>query len=146
MALLLKDMFFKYAIYYLENHPNLKIFKCTDNIFEDFKSFIYSKDFSYKSDADKKLDDLKQIGEKKNYSQSYYEYIDKLEKEISKEKNSELDNSKEELKRSIEAEINKMIITESEQITATFDTDKQLQEAIKILKDRNQYNKILGNL
>lgn len=146
MALLLKDMFFKYAIYYLENHPNLKIFKCSDNIFEDFKSFIYSKDFSYKSDADKKLDDLKQIGSKKNYSQSYYEYIDKLEKEISKEKNSELDNSKEELKRSIEAEINKMIITESEQITATFDTDKQLQEAIRILKDRNQYNKILGNL
>lgn len=146
IALLLKDMFFKYAIYYLESHPNLKIFKCTDNIFEDFKSFIYSKDFSYKSDADKKLDDLKQIGSKKNYSQSYYEYIDKLEKEISKEKFSELDNSKEELKRSIEAEINKMIITESEQITATFDTDKQLQEAIRILKDRNQYNKILGNL
>jgi carboxyl-terminal processing protease len=145
-SLLMKDMFFKFAIYYLETHPNLKIFKCTDNIFEEFKSFIYSKNFFYKSEADKKLDDLKQIGTKKNLSANYFDYISKIEKEITNGKSSELDNTKEELERSIEAEINKMIITETEQIAATFDTDKQLQEAIKVLKDRNLYNKILSNM
>jgi carboxyl-terminal processing protease len=124
----------------------LKIFKCTDNIFEEFKNFVLSKNFIYKSEADKKLDDLKQIGTKKNYTSNYFEYLSRLEKEISNEKSTELDNAKEELKRSIEAEINKMIITETEQIAASFDADKQLQEAIKVLKDRNLYNKILSNL
>lgn len=145
-ALLMKDMFFKFAIYYLESHPNLKVFKCTDNIFEEFKSFVYSKNFLYICEADKKLDDLKQIGTRKNFSSNYYEYLNRLEKEIENEKSSEMDLAKDELKRSVEAEINKMIITETEQITATFDSDKQLQEAIKVLKDRNLYNKILGNL
>lgn len=143
-ALLMKDMFFKFATYYLESHPNIKIFKCTDVIFEDFKNFVTSKNFFYKSEADKKLEDLKLIGSKKSFSSNYYEYINKLEKEISYEKTAELDNAKEELKRSIEAEINKMIITESEQIAATFDSDKQLQEAINVLKDKILYNKILG--
>jgi carboxyl-terminal processing protease len=145
-ALLIKDMFFKFAIYYIESHPNLKIFKCTDNIFEEFKNFVYSKNFFYKSEADKKLDDLRKIGEKKNYGSSYFDYINKLDKEISGEKTSELDNARDELKRSIESEINKMIITEAEQIAATFDSDRQLQEAIKVLKDRKLYNQILGNL
>lgn len=145
-ALLMKDMFFKFAIYYLGSHPNLKIFKCTDNIFEEFKSFIISKNFFYKSEGDKKVEELKQIGTKKNYSINYFEYLSRLESEISKEKSSELENAKEELKRSIESEINKMIITEAEQIASTFDSDRQLQEAIKVLKDRDLYNKILANL
>jgi carboxyl-terminal processing protease len=145
-ALLMKDMFFKFANYYLEKHSGLKVFKCTDIIFDEFKDFLISKNFYFKSEADKKLDDLKQIGSKKNYSSDYYEYIDRLEKVISNEKSSELDNAREELKRSIESEINKMIITETEQIASTFDSDKQLQEAIRILKDGSQYNKILGNL
>ncbi|MBI5402267.1 MAG: S41 family peptidase [Ignavibacteriae bacterium] len=145
-ALMLKDMFFKFAVYYLENHPGIKIFRCTDNIFNDFKNFVNSRSFIYKSEADKKLDELRQTGEKKEYSSSYFESIEKLEKEINREKSKEFESAKEELQRSIEAEINKMIITESEQIEASFDTDKQLQEAIKILKDKALYNKILGNL
>lgn len=145
-ALMIKDMFFKFSIYYLENHPNTKIFKCTDNIFEEFKNFVNSKNFIYKCEADKKLEELRQIGSKKNFSANYYEYINRLEKEIASEKNTELDKAKDELKRSIEAEINKMIITEAEQIAATFDSDKQLQEAIKILKDKELYNKILSNM
>lgn len=143
-ALLMKDMFFKFAVYYIENHPGIKIFKCTEDTFEEFKNFVYSKNFIYESQADKKLNDLRKIGEKKNYSDRYNEYLNKLEKEISGEKSFEIDNAKEELKRSIEAEINKMIITESEQIAATFDTDLQLQEAIKVLKDNSLYSKILG--
>jgi carboxyl-terminal processing protease len=143
-ALLLKDMFFKFANYYLESHPGIKIFKCTDKIFEDFKSYVVSKNFLYNSEADRKISELKKIGNKKNYSQTYFEYLSKLEDEISKEKNNEIENAKEELKRNIESEINKMIITESEQIAAAFETDGQLQEAVRILKDKNSYNKILN--
>jgi len=143
-ALLLKDMFFKFANYYLDNHQGIKVFKCTDKIFEDFKSYVASKNFLYNSEADRKISELKKIGDRKNYSKAYFEYLSKLESEISKEKSNEIEIAKEELKRSIESEINKMIITESEQIAAAFETDGQLQEAVRILKDRNSYNKILN--
>lgn len=145
-ALMMKDMFFKFGKYYLSTHPDIKVFKCTDDVFEEFKSFVSSKNFTYKSEAEKKLDDLKQIGSKKSFSSNYYEYIKSLEQEISTEKSLEFDNAKEELKRNIEAEINKMIITEEQQIAATFDNDKQLQEALSILKDKERYNKILNNM
>ena len=59
-------------------------------------------------------------------------------------KNEDYDKAKEEIKRSIEIEINKKIINEREQMEAGFENDIQLLEAIKTLKDPVKYAKLLG--
>jgi len=43
-------------------------------------------------------------------------------------------------------EIKKRIISESEQIEAAFPFDIQLQRGINILKDKSEYNKLLGKM
>ena len=57
---------------------------------------------------------------------------------------TEIENAKEEIKKAINEEINKRLINEKEQIAATFEFDKQLQEAMRIIKDRSAYNSLLG--
>ena len=67
-----------------------------------------------------------------------------IEQTINSSEESEYTNARNEIKRSIEAEINKMIVEEKEQIEGTFDSDLQLQEAISIILDKARYSNILG--
>ncbi len=143
-ALLSRDMFFKYANDYLVKNPGLKTFKPTDDIFADFKEFIKTKNFDYVSNADKKIDDLRKLTEGKNFSPNIADYLNKIQSEVASEETTEIENAKEEIKKAITEEINKRLINEKEQIAATFEFDKQLQEAIAIINNPTQYNQLLG--
>ncbi|MBN8571491.1 MAG: S41 family peptidase [Ignavibacteria bacterium] len=143
-ALLSRDMFFKYANDYLVKNPGLKTFKPTDDIFTDFKDFIKTRNFDYVSNADKKIDDLRKLTEGKNFSPNIADYLNKIQSEVESEETTEIENAKEEIKKAITEEINKRLINEKEQIAATFEFDKQLQEAIAIINNPTQYNQLLG--
>jgi hypothetical protein len=67
-----------------------------------------------------------------------------IEQTINSDEENEYTGAKDEIKRNIEADINKMIVEEKEQIEGTFDSDKQLQEAISIILDKARYSNILG--
>ena len=143
-GLLDKDMFFKFTGYYLEQNPDVKTFVCTDEVLGQFKDFLMLYNFDYISEADRRINELKRIASEKEYSESFDDYLDKLMLEVSSEEEREFENAKDELKRDIEYEMNKRIITEMEQIEATFPQDIPLQEAINIIRDRTEYNRLLG--
>lgn len=143
-SLLAKDMFFKYANYYLDKNPGLKTFKPTDDIFVDFKDFMNAKSFEYVSNADKKIDDLRKLTEGQNFNKNIADYLNKIQSEVTSEETTEIENAKEEIKKAITQEINKRLINEKEQIAATFEFDKQLQEAISIINNPTKYNQLLG--
>lgn len=143
-ALAQRDLIYKFANYYADNNQSLKSFKSDDSVFEQFKSFIRSKDFKYSSDAGKKLAELRDISAKKNFSAGFNANLDKLETELSSIAESDLDQAKAEINAALEREINKRIITESEQIKNTFASDPQLQEALRIAKDIREYKRLLG--
>lgn len=143
-ALLMKDMFFKYASNYVSGNPGLKVFKATDDTYLDFINFLNARNFDFKSSTEKKLDELKKSLADKNLEGKLSDYINAIEQTINSEESAEIQKAKEEIKQSIEEEINKMIVAEKEQIEATFSTDKVLQEALSIILDSQRYNSILG--
>ncbi|MBS1493704.1 MAG: S41 family peptidase [Bacteroidetes bacterium] len=143
-ALQSKDMFFKYANDYLSKNPGIKTFKPTDEIFADFKQFMQNKNFEYVSNADKKIDELKKLTEGQNFNKNISDYLSKIQSEVTTEEATEIENAKEEIKKAITEEINKRIINEKEQIAATFEFDKQLQEAVSIINNPARYNQLLG--
>ncbi len=143
-ALQAKDMYFKYANEYLAKNPGIKSFKPTDENFADFKEFIKNKSFDYVSSADKKIADLRKITDGKSFNPNIADYLTKIQSEVAAEESTEVENAKEEIKKAIAEEINKRIINETEQIAATFSFDKQLQEAMRIIKDDAEYKRLLG--
>jgi len=145
-ALLMKDMFFKFANYYLSQNPDTKSFVCTDNIFYNFLDFIKLHDFVYMSEADNKIEALKNIASKKYFPDNFLNDLGKVEEDIQNEKQTEYEKAKDEIKRNIESEINKRIVTEAAQIEATFENDLQLQEALKIIKNKDEYSKLLNKM
>lgn len=143
-ALIMKDMFFKYASEYVVKNPGKKVFKPDEETFTDFLRFLKMSNFDFKSVSEKRLDDLKKSLTDYEIKSQVSEQLEIIEQAINKEEITELEKAKEEIKNSIEEEINKMIVEEKEQIEATFDTDEVLQEAVSILLNPSKYNSLLG--
>jgi carboxyl-terminal processing protease len=145
LNLLLKDAFFKFANHYIEKNPSIGSFNCTDEIFTEFKNFLMDNNIYYTSGEKSKLKELKELTEKKSYENTALnEYITGIDAILKSKAENEFENSNEELKRAIEIEINKRLYTEENRIKASFGTDKQLNKAISVLKNKQEYNNILN--
>lgn len=143
-GLLSKDMFFKFAKHYIEMNPGIKSVKPDDAIFNTFKNFLRDNNFSYDSKIEKKLKEIELLATGKNYKSVIESSIKKIESDVEAGEQEEIESSKAEITRAIVNEINKMIITEAEQIEATFPYDVQLQEAVGIIESEQRYKSILG--
>ncbi|MEO6695967.1 MAG: S41 family peptidase [Ignavibacteria bacterium] len=143
-GLLSKDMFFKFANYYIERNPGVTSVIPNDDIFLQFKNFLTEKNFSYDSQIEKKLKEIELLAAAKSYKLELQNNLNKIENEIEFGEQKEIDLAKDEITRSVVDEINKRIITESEQIEAMFLYDLQLQQAVKILGNRTEYQSLLN--
>ena len=143
-GLLSKDMFFKFAKHYIDMNPEIKSVKPDDAIFNTFKNFLRDNNFSYDSKIEKKLKEIELLATGKNYKSVIESSIKKIESDVEAGELEEIESSKAEITRAIVNEINKMIITEAEQIEATFPYDVQLQEAVGIIESEQRYKSILG--
>ena len=143
-ALLSRDMFFKFSDYYILTNPGLSVAVPSDEMFEQFKTFLAENNFSYESQIEKKLKEISEIASEKKYDMNITELINKVENEAEAGEQKEIDIAKDEILRSIALEINARVITESEQIKETFVFDTQLQEAVSILENKAEYNRLLG--
>lgn len=142
-----KSMFFDYAVQYVADHPNVKPdLVVTDDMVNDFRKFIKSKDFDYKTSLqialEKFEDEVKDDGSESTFESS----IDNLETLIDKEKANDFDESLDYIKRSIKREIVSAIAGETgvyENIILR--TDKTVQKAVDILTKPNEYSDMLSS-
>ncbi|MEO8666832.1 MAG: S41 family peptidase, partial [Ignavibacteria bacterium] len=104
-ALSAKDMYFKFANYYIENNPGTKIVIPDDELFIQFKNFLSLKNFSYESQIEKKLKEIEQIASEKSYNIDIKSMLDKVEIEAEDAELKEIDFSKDDIVRSIANEI-----------------------------------------
>ncbi len=145
LNLLSKDVFFKFANYYLEKYPDIKSFNCTDEVFSEFRNFLTDNGIYYTSGEESKLKELKLITEKKSYTNPELErHLEDISSILRTKQDTEFENAKPELKRAIEIEIHKRIFTEEERIESAFSSDVQLNKAISVLKNTQEYNSILN--
>lgn len=143
-ALMSKDMYFKFTNYYLEKNPGLKAAVPDDQLFAEFQNFLKEKNFTYETQIEKKIKEIEQLASDKKYDMDIKTMLDKVEIQAEAEEQKEMALAKDEILRSIVNEINTRVITESEQIEATFPFDIQLMDAVKILENKPEYNRLLG--
>lgn len=141
--LLDKDIFFRFANNYLLTNQVNGVFRADDRTFEEFKSYLNSIGYNYNSPSDKKINDLRKIAAGKNFGDNYNQLLDQLSAQVALEESNELNTAKDEIMKSIEVEINKRLVSETEQIEARFPADLVLMEAVKIITDRSLYDSYL---
>ena len=140
-----QSLFFNFAVKYHQDYPTLNNeLKITDNIFNEFLSYVRSQDFDYKIEGESELIKFVEIAKKKNLPTNMIndtqQLIDQLE--IIKEKS--LESEKVQISRMLLDELAEKYFGSKEKIKYSFRFDKQLQTAIDVLLNSSEYKKILA--
>jgi len=140
-----KSMLFKYANHFAyENKMIPDTFEVTNAIIDDFELFLKEKGFEYQDEAETKLKELLTLATNARYDQSFLDSINKLENELKAGRDKQIHRYQEDVRVALKTEILARIKGNKARFESTFATDKQLQVALNILKNKKTYNKLLG--
>lgn len=143
-ALNFEDMYYRFAAKYTEENPDGNSFVMNDDVLNRFLEFISTNDFAFSTSAEKELAQLKKNADEKMYSEKVKSYIGLLEGELKAEKFKDYESSKPVIKQKLELEImRKYNKPEKMIVELSAKDDQQLQEALRIIKDKGLYNSML---
>ena len=132
--------------YYYENvdlNPDPREFEVSDELYAEFTSWLSNKDYSYITDTEDAIVELKETADGDKYFDFLEKEIAALEKEIKEHKKEDLKVFQSEIKRALKEEIISRYHKRQGMIESSFENDEEVDEAVKLLNDEAQYNKFL---
>lgn len=136
--------FFFYANHFAAENAELpQPFTISDEIYQDFRGWLEEQDFAYSTDAERAVEALEDDLTKNGYGSTGDE-LDALRHAVAKEKDADFDRYAPELKERLRSEILARYRGESAQIAASFRHDRQILDAVALLKDTSDYRAILA--
>lgn len=144
---LLRDYYvFDYATQYRLNNNAIagpSEFKVDEGILTDFKSFVQEKDFSYETEAEEILEELKESTKEEDYYASLESEFEILKNRLSEEKQKDFERHKDEIVDILSAEIVLRYHNQRGELIYSLKNDEFVEKAKEVLKDEGLYNSIL---
>jgi carboxyl-terminal processing protease len=122
--------------------PSVKEFHFTD--FDGFVKYLEARNFFGETESDKLLSDLKEKAKKEKFLEAIAADLKSAENKMQAEKKAEILNHKKDLTDLIEKEIVSRYYYEKGKIQMGLRNDKEIDEAIKLLRDTPRYLKLLS--
>jgi len=135
-----------YEVDYIAAHPAIADpmhFELTDPEFADFKQRVIKNGFTYDQESEKYLNDLEKLVRFEGYYEGAKNEFENLRKKLKHNLSKDLDFNKEELKRSLASDIITAYYYQAGSVQYNLRYDKQMTEAVRLLNEPNEYNKIL---
>jgi carboxyl-terminal processing protease len=141
-----KSLFFDFAVQYVAAHPDIKAdFEVTDEILAEFRQFIKSKDFTYKSVLQNALDDLRKTITEEDKEQIFDNSLTQMDALVQAEKDADFDRSSDYIRRAIKREIVSSVYGERGVYeNVLFKSDKTLLKAVEILSHEGEYSRLMN--
>jgi carboxyl-terminal processing protease len=144
--LFLRNFIFDYATAYFWSHPNISStdqFTFTDQDYSDFKTFLISRKFNYKTSTEESLNELITNAKKEKYYDIHKDLFNDLQKDIAHNLDQDLTMFRSEITDLLEDEIISRYFYEPGAIAWTIKKDEQVLKARDLLNDRGEYDAIL---
>ncbi len=133
-----------FANIYAANHQLPKEdFEVTDEIYSEFCKFMEDKTIEYESLSSVKLKELRDAAVSEKYDQRIIEELDAIAQKIKDDKNTELQNSKEDIKEILAGSLLTRMHYKSAAIEHTLTNDPEVNQAIAVIQNQSRYNEIL---
>jgi carboxyl-terminal processing protease len=149
IALLNKNLIFTYATEYVLKHDNIapvKDFQLTNADYDDFIAFLKGKDYSYKTETELAMDDLRKEAENEKYFASIKPEYDNLGLKINADKKDDLTKHKEEIKQFLEEEIASRYYFQLGRIGQSVKADKDIKAAVEVLSNDAKLKNVLTTI
>lgn len=140
------ELVLNYEIDYMAKHPTIaspKEFELSDEDFDEFKQRVLKSNFKYDRSTETYLAELEKIAKFEGYYDDARTEFDNLRAKLKHDIEKDLDLNRETLKQVIGNDLVTAYYYQRGGIEHSMRYDKQLQEAIRLALDTEQYNKIL---
>ncbi|HNW51365.1 MAG TPA: S41 family peptidase [Prolixibacteraceae bacterium] len=127
-----------------ETIPSVKNFKITDKMYDDFIAYVEGSNFTYTSETQEVLKQLKESAKSEKYLDLAGDQIDKLEKTLSPDLDRDLKKFREEISDLLRDEIVTRYYYQKGSAQAAIENDLEVKKAIEILANKDEYRKILN--
>ncbi|MDQ3046972.1 MAG: S41 family peptidase [Bacteroidota bacterium] len=148
-SLVTKNLIFDYATKYRTLHetlPAAKGFRLNDAEYDEFVTFLNSKEYDYTTKTEKTLEELKTNAKDEKTIDAISADIEALKIKITHNKKEDLVKFKPEIKQFLEEEIASRYYFQNGRLEASLKDDKELAEALSLLKDEGKYKSILTTI
>jgi carboxyl-terminal processing protease len=145
ISLAQKDLIFDYANIFLQKNKNIKSssFQLTDEQYKEFVDWVSNKEYDYTTKVESTLDDLVKHSKTEKYYDGIQNEIKSLKDKISHNKENDLNTFKDEIRELLEEEIVSRVYLQKGKIEASFDDDLDIQAALKVLNNSEEFKNIL---
>ena len=143
----ISDVLAEYAAEYRNTHESIappSKFHLTDEEFKNFKAYLKKKNFTYDRQSRKALDILRKIAKDEGYAEEAKAEFDALEAKLVHNEDHDYDYWEKDIRRVVEMAILRCYYYEEGAIEYFLPYDKDLQEALKIIRDDQRYRDILS--
>jgi carboxyl-terminal processing protease len=144
--LYLRNFIFDFATQYYWSHPVVSSpenFKFTDNDYTDFRNMLVTRKFDYKTETEQSFNELVNSAKKEKYYDIHKDLFTSMEKDFTHTLDNDLSLFKDEIKGLLEDEIISRYFFEDGAIAWSVKKDNQIQKALDVLNNKEQYSLIL---
>jgi carboxyl-terminal processing protease len=141
------EVMFDYVVDYIAKHPQIAPaaeFHISDADWQAFKELVVKSGFTYDPVSKKQLAELVKAAKFEGYYDEAKSTFDALEKQLNHNVASDLDKHEQVLRQVLEADIISAYYYQRGAIEAALNYDKQVKEAIRLLKATDEYKKRLN--
>jgi len=146
-TLIAKSLIFDFATDFAFKNQSIESaesFVISSVIYDDFLSFLENKEFEFESLTDVVLQELIEQAEKENYYTSLETTILALKKDLKNSKKNSAILFKEEIKSFLREEIVSRYYHQEGRIVSSLIGDNEVKEAVRLLKNTNEYYSVLN--
>lgn len=147
VTLITRYLIFDYANKFRREHDSIskpEVFAVTDEIFDDFVSYIKTKDYSYTTRSEQALKQLVEIAKTESYYKSMQQELEQLHNKMAESKNDDLERNKEEIEDMLRIEIVSRYYFQKGKVISSLSDDPDVSKAIEVLSDQPVYTSILS--
>ena len=137
---------FDFATDYYLKHPEIASadeFRLSESDYTSFVDFVASKNLTYKNPSEKALENFKTKAEKDDYFVAIEDDYKQMLETIEEQKRNEILKYKGEISKYLENEIVSRYYFQKGRRQASLARDNEVEEALKVLSNLDNYNKIL---
>ena len=121
----------------------VKDFKITDKIYNDFIDFVKNSNFTYTSETQEILKDLKKSAKDEKYLDLAEDQINQLEKTLAPDLDRDLKKFRDEVSEMLKDEIVTRYYFQKGSSQSAIEDDESVKKALEILANSDEYKKIL---
>lgn len=147
ISLVNKGLIFEYALKYHYAHENIapaSDFTLTDAEYQGFVTWLEDKDYDYTTKVEKTIENLTKFAKTEKYFDNIKNELEDLEKKAMHNKEHDLVEFSDEVKSILEEQIVEHYYLLKGNFEASFEHDVQIQSAIKLLDNTEEYNSLLS--